>query len=110
MLVFPVIVDPSLEIGRAYGMIDDRSASSATMRSTFFIDPAGIIRATLCYPHNVGRSTEELLRLLAALQRVSAEPVLTPEGWQPGERVLQLPPEHPAEGKDWFCRFEENDS
>lgn len=107
---FPVIEDPSMAIGRAYGMIDEQSASSATMRSTFFIDPAGVIRATLCYPHNVGRSTEELLRLLAALQLVSTEPVLTPEGWQPGRRVLRLPPEHPAEGEDWFCRYEENGS
>ncbi|MDX9741613.1 MAG: peroxiredoxin [Gammaproteobacteria bacterium] len=107
---FPIIEDPSMAIGHAYGMIDDRSASSATMRTTFFIDPAGIIRATSCYPHNVGRSVDELLRLLIALQKVSTAPVLTPEGWRPGDQLLSLPLEEPTDSKDWFCRFEEDES
>lgn len=41
---FPIVEDPSLIIGRAYGMISDRSPDAATMRSTYFIDPDGIIR------------------------------------------------------------------
>lgn len=107
---FPVIEDPSMAIGQAYGMIDEQSASSATMRATYFIDPTGIIRATTCYPHNVGRSVDEMLRLLTALQRVSDAPVLTPEGWRPGGRVLSPPPEKPSDSKDWFCRFQEDKS
>ena len=104
---FPIIEDPTMAIGRAYGMIDDTSANSAAMRATFFIDPDGIIRATTCYPHNVGRSVDELLRLLAALQRVSAGPVLTPEGWRDGGRVLRLPAATPDDRPDWFCRYED---
>jgi peroxiredoxin (alkyl hydroperoxide reductase subunit C) len=107
---FPVIEDPSMAIGQAYGMIDDQSASSATMRATCFIDPAGIIRATTCYPHNVGRSVDEMLRVLAALQKVSSAPVLTPEGWRPGDPLLSPPAEEPSDNKDWFCRFEEDRS
>ncbi|MEZ5710633.1 MAG: peroxiredoxin [Blastomonas sp.] len=102
---FPVIEDPSMAIGRAYGMIDDRSADSMTMRTSFYIDPKGIIRATTCYPHNVGRSVDEMLRLLKALQKVDAEPVLTPEGWQEGKAVLRQPPDRPDDGADWFCRL-----
>ena len=64
---FPIVEDASMVIGTAYGMIDDRSADSTTMRSTFYIDPAGVIRATTCYPHDVGRSVDEMLRLLAAI-------------------------------------------
>lgn len=102
---FPIIEDPSMAIGRAYGMIDDRSADSMTMRSTFFIDPNGIIRATTCYPHNVGRSVDEMLRMVRALQRVDAGQVLTPEGWQEGGRVL-MPAAEVADGRpDWFCRY-----
>ena len=90
-VTFPIVEDPSLIIGRAYGMISDHSPDSATMRSTFFIDPEGIIRAMTCYPATIGRSVEEMLRVLAALQRVDADSVVTPEGWHPGDDVL-LPP------------------
>ena len=89
---FPIVEDPSMVVGRAYGMIADAADDAGTMRSTFFIDPAGIIRAITCYPATVGRSVDEILRVIAALQRVDAEDIVTPEGWQPGEDVL-LPPE-----------------
>jgi peroxiredoxin (alkyl hydroperoxide reductase subunit C) len=104
---FPILEDPSMAIGRAYGMIDDRSADSATMRSTYYIDPDGVIRAITCYPHNVGRSVDEMLRLLKALRRVSSDKVLTPEGWREGERVLHQPLARPDGADDWFCRFVE---
>jgi len=102
---FPILEDPSMAVGRAYGMIDERSVDSAAMRTTYFIDPAGVIRATTCYPHNVGRSVDEMLRLLIALQTVSAAPVLTPEGWRPGAPTLRPAPSAPDGGADWFCRL-----
>ena len=88
---FPIVEDPSMVIGHAYGMIADDAPDSATLRATFFIDPDGIIRAKLCYPATIGRSVEELLRVVAALQRVDSDNVVTPEGWRPGDDVL-LPP------------------
>lgn len=78
-------------IGRAYGMLAEDAPDATTLRATFFIDPQGIVRAKLCYPATIGRSVEELLRVLAALQRVDGDNVVTPEGWHPGDDVL-LPP------------------
>ncbi|MFC3308607.1 peroxiredoxin [Blastomonas aquatica] len=104
---FPVVEDPSMAIGHAYGMIDELAESSAAMRCTYFIDPQGIVRAITTYPHNVGRSVAEMLRLLAALQRADDGSVMTPEGWQPGDDLLQAPdPEAMPDGAaaDWFCR------
>lgn len=89
---FPIIEDPSMVIGRAYGMIAGSAVDAGTMRSTFFIDPSGIIRAITCYPATVGRSVDEMLRMVAALQHVDADNIVTPEGWRPGDDVL-LPPE-----------------
>lgn len=107
---FPIVEDPSLIVGRAYGMISESSPDAATMRSTFFIDPEGIIRATINYPATIGRSVDEMLRTLAALQRVDRDDILTPEGWQPGDPVL-LPPHADqtamfgqAEDPAWFCQ------
>ena len=102
---FPILEDPSMAIGRAYGMIDEQSPDSATMRFTFFIDPDGIIRATTCYPHNVGRSVSEMIRLLKALQIVSSQAVLTPEGWDEGQPLLAPPAEQADRSTDWFCHF-----
>lgn len=108
---FPVVEDPSMVIGRAYGMIDDAAIDAGTMRSTYFIDPHGFIRARTCYPATVGRSVDELLRVVAALQRVDADNVVTPEGWNPGEDLLMPPATHQdeilaieAEGA-WFHRL-----
>lgn len=105
---FPIIEDTSMAIGRAYGMIDDAAVDSAAVRSSFFIDPEGVVRAITTYPHNVGRSVSEMLRLLRALQATEGGEFLAPEGWQPGERLLALPIIEGAEiglDDDWFCQL-----
>jgi len=105
---FPIIEDPSMAIGRAYGMIDDAAIDSATVRSTYFIDPEGIIRAITTYPHNVGRSVSEMLRLLHALQATEGNAALAPEGWEPGDPLLALPIINSAKigaEDDWFCHL-----
>lgn len=88
---FPILEDPTLVIGRAYGMVAPQDNDSATVRTTFFIDPRGVIRAMTCYPANVGRSTPEMLRILDALQAVDDGPVLAPANWTPGEALLAQP-------------------
>ncbi|AMO70679.1 peroxiredoxin [Sphingorhabdus sp. M41] len=105
---FPIVEDPSMAVGRAFGMIDENASDSAAMRTSYFIDPEGIVRATTCYPHNVGRSVEEMLRLLAALQLTEEKDVLTPEGWRPGDDVLAIPAlsaKETVREDDWFCHL-----
>ena len=90
-ITFPVIEDPSMAVGRAYGMIDENAADASAVRATYFIDPEGIIRGMTWYPMMVGRSIDEMVRMLAALQRSADGEVLTPAGWQPGDDVLTPP-------------------
>ena len=105
---FPILEDPTLVIGRGYGMVAPGDSDSGAVRSTFFIDPEGVIRAMTCYPANVGRSTPEMLRMLDALQAVDKETSLAPANWQPGEALLGQPQADldsvfAAEGEaDWF--------
>ena len=102
---FPVVEDPSMAVGRAYGMLDTCATDSSAVRATYFIDPDGVIRATAWYPMNVGRSIEEMLRTIKALQRVADGKALTPAGWQPGDDIL-LPPQLSAgSSADWFYRL-----
>ncbi|MFW7268978.1 peroxiredoxin [Gluconacetobacter sp. Hr-1-5] len=105
---FPIIEDPSMAIARAYGMLDVTAASSATVRAVHAIDPEGVIRAVVWYPMSVGRSVAELLRLVAALQTVATDNVLTPEGWMPGDDTVlpapQTQQDAAAAGPAWFMR------
>ena len=63
---FPVIEDPSMLVGRAYGMIDEASEDSAGVRASYFINPEGVIRAITHYPLTIGRSVDEMVRMVAA--------------------------------------------
>ena len=88
---FPVLEDPTMVIGRAYGMVSREDSDSATVRTTFFIDPRGVIRAMTCYPANLGRSVPEMLRILDGLQAIDAGGALAPANWRPGEPLLEAP-------------------
>ena len=112
---FPIVEDPSMAVARAYGMLHPGANTSATVRATFVIDPEGVIRAIIWYPMNVGRSVDELLRLLTALQTSDKSGVFTPEGWRQGDPVLVPPPLVATYGKgaapiagqtDWYFRLE----
>lgn len=107
---FPIVEDPSMAVGRAYGMIDDLAVDSTAVRSTYFIDPQGIVRAITSYPHNVGRNVAEMLRLLQALQVVSDGSNVAPENWQPGQLLLKSPAaslESMDQTDKWFCQTAE---
>lgn len=99
---FPVVEDPSMAVGYAYGMLDEQAGDASAVRATYFIDPEGIIRALNWYPMNVGRSVDEMLRTVRALQRSADGQAYMPADWQPGDDVL-LPPALPGNaGADWF--------
>ena len=85
-------------------MIDESARDSSAVRATYFIDPDGVIRAITHYPMSVGRSVEEMLRTVAALQATHSGERVAPEGWQPGQPLLLMPPSENIDGDDWFCR------
>ncbi|MCP5397587.1 MAG: peroxiredoxin [Sphingomonadaceae bacterium] len=96
---FPIIEDISMQVASAYGMIHPGASDTQAVRSTFFIDPDGILRAMVHYPMSNGRSIPEFMRLIKAMQTSDANKVATPEGWQPGEKVI-VPPPQTAEEAD----------
>lgn len=101
---FPIIEDPSMQIGYAYGMINEHSANSADMRAMYFIDPNGIVRAITHYPLTIGRSISEMIRMVAALQASYSGERLAPADWQPEQPLLLPADEQSSDNIDWFCR------
>lgn len=112
---FPIIEDLSMKVASAYGMIQPGASDTSAVRATFFIDPESKLRAMVYYPMSNGRSVDEFLRLLEALQTSDEHGVATPENWHRGEKVIVPPPataeqaeKRIAEGyecTDWyFCK------
>ena len=109
---FPIIADLDMAVARAYGMIQPGASDTQAVRATFVIDPEGVLRAMVYYPMSNGRSVDEFLRLLKAMQTSDSCAVATPENWQPGEMVIVPPPQTVAEAEarmgepyeitDWF--------
>ena len=89
---FPIIEDLKMDVARAYGMIHPGAGDTSAVRATFFIDPKGILRAMVYYPMSNGRSINEFIRLLTALQTSDANGVATPENWCAGDDVIVPPP------------------
>jgi peroxiredoxin (alkyl hydroperoxide reductase subunit C) len=112
---FPIIEDLSMRVAHAYGMIQPGASDTSAVRATFIIDDKGVLRAMVYYPMSNGRSVPEFLRLVEAMQTSGKKGVATPEGWQPGDKVIVPPPatveaaeKRMGEGyecKDWyFCK------
>lgn len=114
---FPIIEDLSMNVAHAYGMIMPGASDTSAVRTTFLIDPEGVLRAMVYYPMSNGRSIAEFLRLLKAMQTSDQYKVATPEGWQPCDKVIVPPPATVEEANarlaegyecvDWyFCKKE----
>lgn len=96
---FPVVADDTLEIAKKYGMIHPKSVRKQTVRTVFVVDPKGVIRATIAYPPEVGRSIGEIRRLVLALQTSDHFEVATPANWEAGKSVILKPLPTPEENK-----------
>lgn len=89
---FPIIADLDMKVAKTYGMIHPGAADTSAVRATFIIDDKGVLRAMVYYPMTNGRSIDEFIRLVTALQTSDANGIATPEGWQPGDKVIVPPP------------------
>ncbi|MBL0226048.1 MAG: peroxiredoxin [Geobacteraceae bacterium] len=82
-LDFPLLSDLSKQAARAYGVLDEET--SYARRGLFIIDPNGVIQYRIVHSDKVGRSVEETLRVLKALQTEE----LCPINWKPGEKTIK---------------------
>ena len=79
---FPILGDTSHRVAKSFNvLLDDKGIA---LRGTFIIDPNGILKSAVVNDLPVGRSVEETLRTVQALQTGK----LTGCGWKPGEKTL----------------------
>lgn len=77
---FPVIADELGLVATKLGMLHPGKGTN-TVRAVFIIDPKGILRLMMYYPQEIGRSVDEILRSLNALQITDANGVAAPENY-----------------------------
>jgi lipoyl-dependent peroxiredoxin subunit C len=80
---FPWLSDIKRELSAALGILD--KTEGVPLRATFVVDPEGVIRFAAVNDLSVGRSPQEVLRVLDALQTDE----LCPCNWRPGEKTLK---------------------
>jgi len=72
-LNYPLLSDVGKKVSKQYGVL--RPDGSVSLRGTFIIDPQGTVQFVNIHNMNVGRSVEELVRVLEALKSGGLCPV-----------------------------------
>ena len=82
-LKYPLASDITKQVSRDYGvLIEDQGIA---LRGLFVIDPEGVLRYKVVHDLNIGRSVDETLRVIQALQTGG----LCQAEWRPGQETLK---------------------
>ena len=79
---YPMVSDITKTISQDYGVLDEEKGIA--IRGTFVIDPEGVLQYAVNSGLGLGRSTDETLRVVQALQTGE----LCPANWRPGQKTL----------------------
>jgi lipoyl-dependent peroxiredoxin subunit C len=82
-LPYPMLADTKRELSQALGILHPEEG--VALRATFIVDPTGVIRHVSVNDLSVGRSVDEVLRVLDALQTDE----LCPCNWVKGQPTLE---------------------
>lgn len=83
---FPLLADVSHRIAEAYGVL---LPEGMALRGTFLIDREGTIRHASINDLPLGRSVDEVMRLVDALQFVEKEGDVCPANWKKGKTAMK---------------------
>lgn len=83
---FPIVADIKKSIARDYGILFNESIA---LRGLFLIDKKGVVRHQVVNDLPLGRSVEEALRMVDALQFFESHGEVCPANWKPGEKAMK---------------------
>lgn len=96
----PLIADITKEIARKYGvLLEDGDDAGVALRGLFIIDDKGTLRQVTINDLPVGRSVDEVLRLVQAFQYTDQNGEVCPAGWKPGDRTMV---DDPSKSLEYF--------
>ncbi|HEY9697292.1 MAG TPA: peroxiredoxin [Trichocoleus sp.] len=98
-LNYPLVSDIKKEISAAYNVLDPEAG--VALRGLFIIDKDGVIQHATINNLAFGRSVDETLRTLQAIQHVQSHPdEVCPANWQPGQATMNP---DPVKSKNYFA-------
>ncbi len=83
---YPLVADLDKNISEQYGVLLE---AGIALRGTFLIDKEGIVRHSIINDLPLGRSTDEALRMVDALQFHEEHGDVCPANWQEGEEAMK---------------------
>jgi len=83
---YPLVADLNKQIARDYDVLLD---GGVALRGTFLIDKEGIVRHQVVNDLPLGRSVDEALRMVKALQYFENNGEVCPSDWKEGERTIK---------------------
>jgi peroxiredoxin 2/4 len=83
---YPLVSDLTKQISRDYGVLLD---GGVALRGLFLIDKAGVVRHALINDLPLGRSIDEAIRVLDALQFHEEHGDVCPANWHQGEEAMK---------------------
>lgn len=95
-LNYPLLADLSKQISRDYEVLLD---AGIALRGVFIIDPEGKLRYKVVHDLGIGRNTDEVLRVLQAIQEVDKTGEVCPANWRPGGAKIKP---DVAKSKEYF--------
>ena len=81
-LPYPMLSDFTRQISRNYEILKEET--SFALRGLYIINPEGVLMYSVIHSDDVGRNSQEVLRVLEALQTGKK----TPCNWEPGGKTL----------------------
>jgi peroxiredoxin 2/4 len=97
-LNYPLVSDIKKEISTAFNVLTD---DGVALRGLFIIDKDGVVQHATINNLAFGRSVDETLRTLQAIQYVQSHPdEVCPAGWQPGDKTMNP---DPVKSKEFFA-------
>lgn len=79
---YPLIADVNKDISRKYGVLLE--GAGIALRGLFLIDEEGVLRSAVINDLPLGRSTDEALRVVDALNFFQKNGEVCPANWKPG--------------------------
>nr|YP_010471101.1 thiol-specific antioxidant protein [Synarthrophyton patena]UVF62930.1 thiol-specific antioxidant protein [Synarthrophyton patena] len=96
-LNYPLISDLTKSISKSYNVL---TAEGKALRGLFIIDAQGILQHSVVNNLDFGRSVNETLRTLKAIQYVQSHPdEVCPANWKPGDATMIA---DPVKSKEYF--------
>lgn len=87
----PILADVSKTISARYGVL--LKDAGIALRGLFIIDDQGVVQHATINSLGVGRSVDEALRTLQAVQFVAEHGEVCPANWKPGEASIKADPD-----------------